>query len=234
MPPILDFPDPEKGRQMFEGLYGPERGRRLFKALLMILVPLAVLAAILFVLAQITGSGSAIYSGVRGWFSPPSASALPTPASAQSGTKNRAIARAELERAMTEALVDARYSAEIKVIIEHQRDLLPLKEEYRLSHENLSLAKMKSPEAVAFFNQRLRESGKSWQITSQNIDSTFGNVMLDSSMNGPFTAGVKIRGGGGNTFDQTDINGARTGVDLEDTKDNRFSNTRINSPSETK
>ena len=70
MSPILDLPDPEKGREIFEGLYGPERGRRRFRAVLRIFVPLAIIAAILFVLAQITSSGTTIYSGVRDWFSP--------------------------------------------------------------------------------------------------------------------------------------------------------------------
>jgi hypothetical protein len=77
MPPILDLPDPEKGREMFEGLYGPEKGRRRFRALLKVLVPLAVIAAVLFVLAQMTTSGTAIYSGIRGWFSPASISQPP-------------------------------------------------------------------------------------------------------------------------------------------------------------
>jgi hypothetical protein len=76
--PILDLPDPEKGREMFEGLYGPESGRRRFRAVLLVLVPLAVVAAILFVLAQITSSGASIYSEVRGWFSPPSTTAQPS------------------------------------------------------------------------------------------------------------------------------------------------------------
>ena len=77
MPPLLDFPDPEKGREMFEGLYGPEKGPRWFSTVLKILVPLAVLAAILFLAAQITGSGGAIYSGIKGWLFPPSTSAPP-------------------------------------------------------------------------------------------------------------------------------------------------------------
>jgi hypothetical protein len=151
-------------------------------------------------------------------------------ASAQTRPQN--MPDVDLEMAMTEALADPRYSPETKAVIERQRDVLPFKREYRTSHGSVSLDQMKSPEAVAFFNQRLRESGKNWQIGPDNIDSTFGNVMLDTSMNGPFTAGVKIKGGGGNTFDQTDIHGAQIGVDLEATKENKFSNTRISTPTE--
>jgi hypothetical protein len=139
---------------------------------------------------------------------------------------------AELEKAMTEALADPRYSAQTKEVIQRQRDVLPFKAEYRATHGNVSPTQMKTPEAVAFFNQRLRETGKRWQIAPDNVDSTFGNVMLDSSMSGPFTAGIKITGGGGNIFDQTDIHGAQTGIDLERTKDNQFSNTRISTPTE--
>src|ERR1700684_3967432 len=71
---MVDFPDPKKGRQVFEDLYGSERGPRRFRAVLMVVVPLAVIAGVLVLLAQITGSGRAIYSDVRGWLSPP-----PTP-----------------------------------------------------------------------------------------------------------------------------------------------------------
>jgi parallel beta-helix repeat protein len=128
---------------------------------------------------------------------------------------------------MTEALADPRYSAETKVIIEHKRDLLPLEHEYRLSHGNVSL---KSPEAVAFLNERLRASGKTWQITSENIDTVFGNMFLNSSMNSPVGTGVMINGGGGNTFDHNEISGGRAGVDLENTKNNKFNGNKITSP----
>jgi hypothetical protein len=77
--PILDLPDPEKGLEVFEDLYGPEQGRRRFRTALKVLVPLGVVAAILILLAQITGSGKAIYSDVRGWFFPPSVSAPAVP-----------------------------------------------------------------------------------------------------------------------------------------------------------
>jgi hypothetical protein len=52
--------------------------------------------------------------------------------------------------------------------------------------------------------------------------------------NGAFTAGVKIKGGGGNPFDQTDVNGAQTGIDLENTRDNQFGHTRFNAPNRQK
>jgi len=74
MMPSLDLPDPDKGRKMFEDLYGPERGPRVFRSVLRVLVPLAVVAAVLFLGAQITGSGSAILAGVRGLLSPASQS----------------------------------------------------------------------------------------------------------------------------------------------------------------
>lgn len=68
-PPILDFPDPEKGRAMFEDVYG-KRGPQQFRLVLKIVVPLAVMAAVLFLIAQITGATGTIVSAVRGWFSP--------------------------------------------------------------------------------------------------------------------------------------------------------------------
>jgi hypothetical protein len=74
MTPLSDLPDPEKGRKMFEDLYGPERGPRRFRIVLKILVPLAVVAVGFFLVAQITGSWSTIYSSLRGALSttPPS------------------------------------------------------------------------------------------------------------------------------------------------------------------
>jgi hypothetical protein len=133
-----------------------------------------------------------------------------------------------LERAMKEALADPRYTATTKLVIQHKLDLLPFKREYRETHANVSLAQYKSPEGIAFFNQRLREAGKDWQITGAD-DPVFGNVMLDSSMRGALT-GILIEGGGGNTFDQTDIDALQTGVHLRDTKGNQFGHTRINTP----
>lgn len=140
-----------------------------------------------------------------------------------------AMPYADLERAMTEALADPRYSAETKLVISHKRDLLPFKEEWRSLGHRPSLAEYRSPAAIAFFNKRLSETGKDWKITPENIDAVFGNVMLDTRINGPMT-GIKIGGGGGNTFDQTDINAIQTGVDLENTQNNKFSNTRISGP----
>jgi hypothetical protein len=130
---------------------------------------------------------------------------------------------------MDEALADPRYSAATKLVIARKRDVQPFKGEWRATHGVSPEAEkeMKSPAGIAFLNQRLRESGKDWQITPENIASVFGTVMLDTSMRGPFTAGVKITGGGGNTFDQTDIDAMQNGVDLENTRDNSFSNTRI-------
>lgn len=66
---LADLPDPEKGQKMFENLYGQERGRRRFRAILRFLVPLAIVAAFFFLIAQIAGSWSTIYSGARGLFS---------------------------------------------------------------------------------------------------------------------------------------------------------------------
>jgi hypothetical protein len=132
---------------------------------------------------------------------------------------------------MIEALANPPYLQQTKTVIEHQRDLLPFKFEYLQTHGNVSLAQFKSPEAIVFFNKRLREAGKNWQITPENIDSTFGSVILDSSIGGAVTTGVKIKGGGGNTFDQTDVSGMQTGVDLEDTRNNQFGTTRITAPS---
>ena len=68
---MIDFPDPEKGRKVFEDLYGRERGPRRFRAILKVLVPLIVIAAVVVLVAQIAGSGNAIYSNVRGWLFPP-------------------------------------------------------------------------------------------------------------------------------------------------------------------
>ncbi|MBR0855690.1 hypothetical protein [Bradyrhizobium liaoningense] len=139
---------------------------------------------------------------------------------------------AERDADFARVLADPRYSAETKLVIQHKRDLLPLQQEYRSSGMGplLSATELKSPKAVEFFNRRLREIGKDWQITPENINSVFGNAILNSTMNGPFSAGVRITGGGGNTFDQIDIGGAAVGVDLKDTRDNTFSNTRINQP----
>jgi hypothetical protein len=135
----------------------------------------------------------------------------------------------DMYETMSSALADRRYSADTKLVISHQRDLLPLKEEWGELGHTRSLAEYKSPAAISFFNRRLRETRKDWQITPENVDATFGNVVLDSSMRGPFDTGIKIQGGGGNTFDQTDIR-ARTGIDLKETTGNSFSNTRINTP----
>jgi parallel beta-helix repeat protein len=136
-----------------------------------------------------------------------------------------------LEEAMSAALADPTYSPETKLVIEHQRDLLPLKQEYRRlqAPRPVSNDEIKSPKAIEYFNGRLRALGKNWKITPENMDSSFGNVMLDSSMNSSGT-GVKISGGGGNTFDKNNISGGRAGVDLENTKNNNFKNNNISSP----
>jgi len=133
------------------------------------------------------------------------------------------------KRLVDEVLADPSVSAETKTTLLHQFELMPFKNEYRRVHGNVSMAQFKSREAVAFLNKRLAETGKDWRITAENLDATFGNIMINSSMKGPYTTGVKIKGGGGNTFDQTDI-GAQTGVDLENTQKNSFRNTRINTP----
>lgn len=54
---MIDLPDPEKGRKVFEDLYGSERGPRRFRTVLKVLVPLGVIAAVFILVAQITGSG---------------------------------------------------------------------------------------------------------------------------------------------------------------------------------
>jgi hypothetical protein len=69
-----DLPDPDKGRKIFEDAYGPERGPKRFRAVLRVLIPLAIIA----VLGGL-GLGDwkllkTTYSEVTGWFSPPSTS----------------------------------------------------------------------------------------------------------------------------------------------------------------
>jgi hypothetical protein len=76
---MIDFPDPKKGREVFEDLYGPERGPRRFRTVLKVLVPLVVIAAILVLIAQITGSTGTIYSTIRGAFAQPAQPSPPAP-----------------------------------------------------------------------------------------------------------------------------------------------------------
>ena len=210
------------GPEVFERAFGPKWGFRTWRGLMALGVLCVIGATIFGVLhgyAMLRGDfrGPPVVQATNSVPRVPPKSALPS-------------YRLDIERDMTEALADPRYSAETKITIKHQIDLLPFKFEYRRLHGNVSLAELKSPKAVAFFNRRLKESGKDWQITPQNIDSTFGSVILDLSANGPFTAGVKIRGGGGNTFDRTDINGAQTGIDLENTQNNKFNHTHYSAP----
>lgn len=159
---------------------------------------------------------------------PATGSATSMPVSVAEAMRQRDME--ERKRFVDEVLADPSISAETKATLSHQYDLLPFKDEYRQLHGNVSAAQFKSSEAVAFLNRRLQETGKNWRITPENLDATFGTIMINSSMNGPYSAGVKISGGGGNTFDQIDIHGAQTGLDLENTKNNKFSNTRISGP----
>jgi hypothetical protein len=153
------------------------------------------------------------------------------PNNSTSMAQRSAYAAAFRERAYknyTEYLADPSYSAETKLVISHKRDMLPLLTEYdeELSRDP-SLGLWKSPKAVAFFNKRLRETGKDWQITPENVDATFGDISLNTRVTGPGT-GIEIIGGSGNTFDQTDIKGStKSGIKLQETHNNQFSNTRI-------
>jgi hypothetical protein len=70
-PPILDFPDPEKGRAMFEDVYGA-RGPQRFRLILKIMIPLTVVAAVSFLICQITGTTGIIISTVYSWLPPAS------------------------------------------------------------------------------------------------------------------------------------------------------------------
>ena len=69
---LLDLPDPEKGRQVFEGAYGPVKGPRRFRAVLRVLIPLAVIGAVLGVALGDWKLVRTVYSEFVGWFSPPS------------------------------------------------------------------------------------------------------------------------------------------------------------------
>jgi hypothetical protein len=60
-----DFPDPDKGRAMFESAYGPVKGRERFRFVLRILIPLGVLTLI----GGLLLANGRIYSEVKGWFS---------------------------------------------------------------------------------------------------------------------------------------------------------------------
>ena len=65
--PVFGLPDPEQGQKLFVSLYG-SRGRRWFRRVLYILVPLAVIVALLYFVGQITGSLDTIASTVHRWF----------------------------------------------------------------------------------------------------------------------------------------------------------------------
>jgi hypothetical protein len=215
---MAGFPEFLNGPQMLRDAFGNWLGMLLWRLVLLAIV-----------VGLITGVGLEAGQLRNAWVGPNLASnpqIPPLPAGTPADIM-RKQAMEEERQLVDSILADPRYSAETKTAVLHQHELLPFKDEYRKLHGNVSIQQFKSPEAVAFLNKRLKETGKDWQITPENIDETFGNIMIDTSARGAYTSGVKIRGGGGNTFDQTDIEGAQTGVDLENTQKNRFTHTRI-------
>jgi hypothetical protein len=93
-----DLLDLQKLRAMFEELFGERWGPWFYGASVRILLPLAVLAAILFLVSQILGGWKAIYSDLSGLFSQASVSqppmqALPPPRRLSSHDKRVIIER---------------------------------------------------------------------------------------------------------------------------------------------
>lgn len=69
-----DLPDPEKGRKIFEDAYGPKRGPKRFRAVLRVLIPLAIVSVLGGFALGDWKLLKAAYSEVTDWFSPPSTS----------------------------------------------------------------------------------------------------------------------------------------------------------------
>jgi len=84
-----------------------------------------------------------------------------------------------------------------------------------------------SVDAIIYFNKRLEESKADWRITPENYKELFGMVCIRCSARG-YSNGVVINGGGGNTFDQTNIDETENAVDLNNTEQNHFTDTNIN------
>jgi hypothetical protein len=74
-----DLPDPEKGRKIFEDAYGPQKGPKRFRAVLRVLIPLAIIAVVGGLALGDWRLLRTAYSDVKGWFSPASIAQVPTP-----------------------------------------------------------------------------------------------------------------------------------------------------------
>jgi len=137
-------------------------------------------------------------------------------------------ASSALEQSLTNMLADPDLTPEARELLTHKLDLYPIALEYERSKAPwpVSRAEKRSPEAISFYNKRLQELGKTWQVTLENIDFLFGPTISNLKSSG-YGTGIKIEGGSGNTFVHTEVSGARTGVDLKDAQDNKFFDTRI-------
>lgn len=127
---------------------------------------------------------------------------------------------------LQQTLSDPNISSATREIVSHKIDLAPFFDEY-LRNKGTD---PKSQQAIAFYNRRLEEAGKTWRVTSENIDNILGGLFLNSrfDLGESGMTGIRINGGGGNVFEHLEVTGKGTGVDLENSQNNRFDNATIN------
>lgn len=121
-------------------------------------------------------------------------------------------------------------SPEIKSLLADKAVLRPIYIKY--SQEVLGLSRpdysrLKTPEAMAYYNKNLEAQGQKLRVTKQNIDLLFSNIFGSVKVKDFSGYGVSIQGGGGNVFGSLEISGTGNALTLKDTKDNKFEKTKI-------
>jgi hypothetical protein len=129
-----------------------------------------------------------------------------------------------------EAQLEANASPAVRSLLAKQYLLGKFWDEYnaRIAPRRIGF---NDPEAFPYYNKRLTESNANWRVTADNKAQLFGPVCIKCSGSGaPYASdyGVVVNGGEGNTFDQTNIDNAKTAVELDNTRQNHFGTINVN------
>ncbi len=109
-----------------------------------------------------------------------------------------------------------------KLLLQREKILYPIIDEYKATKNYRNPGMYQTPEAIEFFNNGLKKKGVSWRVTAKSMEEFLDPLFLHTTIIGPGdvpdnnSKGIVMRGNSKAIFDDTQLYGLGTAIDMDD------------------